>query len=90
MFERLKAEVPEYLKSVTGVSGDVSLPNLGLSEESRNMIIESATSVIHGAATVRFDEKIKLAVDINVRGTMSILQLCHEIVNLKVSLVLYY
>lgn len=39
--------------------------------------------VIHAAATVRFDEKLKLALDINVHGTKDILNLCHEMRNLK-------
>lgn len=39
--------------------------------------------VIHAAATVRFDEKLKLAIDINVHGTRDILNLCKDIENLK-------
>lgn len=39
--------------------------------------------IFHGAATVRFDEKIKLAMNTNVRGTKEILMLAHECVKLQ-------
>lgn len=35
------------------------------------------------AATVRFDEKLKAAVDINVRGPQEIIELCKCMPNLK-------
>lgn len=39
--------------------------------------------VFHVAATVRFDEKLKLAVGINVNGTKEIVNLCRDIKDLK-------
>lgn len=39
--------------------------------------------IFHGAATVRFDEKIKKAVLTNVRSTKDILQLARECRNLQ-------
>lgn len=40
-------------KSVTVVSGDVSLPGLGISLEDRKMLCEKINIVYHAAATVR-------------------------------------
>lgn len=39
--------------------------------------------VFHVAATVRFDEKLKQAVAINVRGPQEIITLCRQMTNLK-------
>ena len=71
---------------MTVVSGDCSAPGLGLKLSDRRMLEDEVNIVFHGAATVRFDETMKTAVDINVIGTQNILDLAREIVNLKVSL----
>lgn len=39
--------------------------------------------VFHVAATVRFDEKLKLAVAINVRGTLDVINLSKQMPHLK-------
>lgn len=41
--------------------------------------------MFHVAATVRFDEKLKIALGINVNGTKEVVQLCKEVKNLNVS-----
>ena len=66
------------------MEGDTGKCDLGLSPENRKLIIESTHVVFHGAATVRFDEKIRQAVNINVRGLKLMLQLAKEMKNLKV------
>lgn len=43
------------------------------------------TFVDFAAATVKFDEKLKLAININVHGTKDILELAQQMRNLKVS-----
>lgn len=39
--------------------------------------------VFHMAATVRFDEKLKVAMQINVQACKDVMQICSEMVNLK-------
>lgn len=74
---------PQYREKITLISGDVSQPGLGISNEDRELIKDNVNIVIHGAATVRFDEKLKMAIAINVSGTKEILKLAKEIVHLK-------
>ncbi|XP_033179622.1 putative fatty acyl-CoA reductase CG5065 isoform X2 [Bombus vosnesenskii] len=85
LFEKVKrqrgAEVLK--KSVTVVSGDVSLPGLGISSEDRKMLCEKINIVYHAAATVRFDELLKKAVLLNTRGTKQMLELAKEMKHLK-------
>ncbi|XP_025415733.1 fatty acyl-CoA reductase wat-like [Sipha flava] len=84
LFKRLKYEVPKYYHKVSGVAGDCSLPGLGLSVSSRNTLINEVNIIFHGAATVRFDEHIRVAMNINVSGTRELLNLAKKIRNLKV------
>lgn len=65
------------------ISGDCSLPALGISSEERELLKDQVNIVIHGAATVRFDEKLKMAIAINVNGTKELLKLAKEIHHLK-------
>lgn len=83
MFEKLVSEVPKFRHKVVAVQGDCQQADLGLSSVDRAMLIANVNIVIHAAATVRFDEKLKLAIDINVYGTRDIVNLCQEIENLK-------
>jgi alcohol-forming fatty acyl-CoA reductase len=41
------------------IEGDLLLPNLGISNEDRKLIIDHVSIVFHSAATVRFDEPLK-------------------------------
>ncbi|RZF48915.1 hypothetical protein LSTR_LSTR003295 [Laodelphax striatellus] len=82
LYKRLKAEVPDYRKKITVVAGDCCLPNLGLTPADHQMLINNINVIFHGAATVRFDEKIRLAVDINVYGAREVLAFAKQIKNL--------
>jgi len=58
---------------VRAYSGDVSLPNCGLSAVDFEHLSAETTRVIHSAATVRFDHSLDEARRINVEGTRRIL-----------------
>ncbi|XP_071875697.1 putative fatty acyl-CoA reductase CG5065 isoform X3 [Bombus fervidus] len=85
LFEKVKRQRGAEIlkKSVTVVSGDVSLPGLGISSEDRKMLCEKINIVYHAAATVRFDELLKKAVLLNTRGTKQMLELAKEMKHLK-------
>lgn len=84
LFKELIRQNPKFMSKIFVVPGDCSLPDLGLSPEHRQLLSEKVNVVFHGAATVRFDENLKLAVGINVFGTQEILKFCEEMKNLKV------
>jgi nucleoside-diphosphate-sugar epimerase len=56
------------------VSGDVTLPCLGLSEHDRRRV-ESVTGILHAAAGTRFDQTPEAAFLSNVTGTRNLLTL---------------
>ena len=67
------------MSKVHPVEGDVSLPDLGLSPADRTLLIESVNIVFHVAATVRFNEPLNVAVNVNTKGTARIIELCKEL-----------
>lgn len=85
IFSIVEKETPKFRHKVTGIAGDIAAPGLALSPEDREKITQEVGIVFHGAATVRFDEKLKNAFNINIRGTREMLLLAKDIQNLKVS-----
>jgi alcohol-forming fatty acyl-CoA reductase len=58
---------------------------MALTEESQAYLITNVQIVLHAAADVRFDQTIKNAVEINVRGTRDLLKLATQFKKLDVS-----
>lgn len=85
LFWRLRTEFPSFRSKVSAVTGDISLPGLGLDDTDRALLVKTVQIMFHGAATVRFDEHIKMAVKINVLGVRDIIKLAKEMKQLKVS-----
>ncbi|KAI4498876.1 hypothetical protein M0802_006051 [Mischocyttarus mexicanus] len=83
VFDRMKKEVPKYRDKVVAVCGDCGVEELGLSTKDRKMLENEVTIVFHVAATVRFNEKLKLATAINVRSTNDLLEMCKSMPKLK-------
>jgi alcohol-forming fatty acyl-CoA reductase len=76
--------VPKFRHKIVAVAGDCSLAGLGLSLNDRQMLVSNVGIIFHAAATIKFDERLKLAVDINVHGTRDVLELAKEMTILKV------
>ena len=65
--------------------GDITLPELGMSQADQKILTDSVSVVFHSAATVKFDEGLKIAVVMNILGTKRVVQLCHKMLKLEVS-----
>ncbi|KAG0410705.1 hypothetical protein HPB47_012189 [Ixodes persulcatus] len=79
VFQGLKRDNPTVLGKLVPVIGDILLPGLGLSQPDLQTLIENVTVVYHSAASVRFDEPLRKAIDVNVLGTRRVLELCHKL-----------
>ncbi|XP_068986769.1 putative fatty acyl-CoA reductase CG5065 isoform X1 [Bombus flavifrons] len=79
IYDGIKAKRPSVLSRVYPVKGDVSLPDLGLSREDRNLLLEKVNIVFHAAATVRFNEPLHAAVNVNTKGTARVIELWNEL-----------
>jgi thioester reductase-like protein len=85
IFDWLRKERPEALNKLVPICGDMTLNELGISQAEQKILADSVSVVFHCAATVKFDEALKLSVGMNVMGTKRIVQLCHKMVKLEVS-----
>ncbi|CAG0880196.1 unnamed protein product [Darwinula stevensoni] len=78
LFDRIRGEYPGILSKLVPVNGDITQPGLGLSPEDEQMLIDRVSVVFHAAATVKFDEALKMSVNMNVHGTKRLVSLCHK------------
>jgi thioester reductase-like protein len=59
LFETVSKAHSDFRSKLVPVKGDLSEPDLGLSLEERQMLVENVNVVFHSAATIKFDEPIK-------------------------------
>jgi fatty acyl-CoA reductase len=59
LFDEVKKIHPNYKSKLVAVTGDLSEPDLGISFQERQSIIDNVSIVFHSAATVRFDEPLR-------------------------------
>lgn len=83
LFQEMEKFDANFRSKLRIVNGDMVDDSLGISLEDREYLKENAEIVVHGAATVRFDEKLQDAVAINVFGTRNMLELATTMKKLK-------
>ncbi|XP_018569983.1 putative fatty acyl-CoA reductase CG5065 [Anoplophora glabripennis] len=83
VFNRIREKDPDAFEKVKAISGDVSLPNLGIGDGDKAFLVDNINIVFHSAATVKFNEDLKNAVILNTLGTKRVLQICKEMKRLK-------
>ena len=66
------------------LSGDVLLPELGLSEANKERLINEVSVVFYGAALLKMDASLKTAIDVNMLGLNRTLDLAQRMVKLEV------
>lgn len=87
LFDLVKKERgTDITNKVEAIPGDVSLSDLGISTKDRERITSEVEIIFHCAATVRFDEPLKKAALLNVRGTKLMLELAKTCGKLLVSM----
>lgn len=69
---------------MVAIAGDISQSGLGISSDDEKTLVENVSVVFHSAATVRFDEILKTAVEMNLKGTMRVVELCRKLKLLEV------
>lgn len=83
LFDRIVRTRPELLEKIVPVYGDISLVNLGLSDEHLSRVMSETNIVFHMAATVNFEAPLKIAVEMNVRGVQYAIDLAKKMPHLK-------
>lgn len=65
MFQRVRKQKSQMLKKVVTLNGDVSVENLGLTEEQSEILMNEIDIVFHFAATLKLEAKLKDAIEMN-------------------------
>lgn len=91
LFDLLKKQMDTkaMISKIRVIEGDVAKANLDLSTEDRELIMENVNFIYHCAATIRFDEKLKTAVELNTRGTKLMIELALQCKKLDVKDLLF-
>ncbi|KAM3955664.1 fatty acyl-CoA reductase wat [Aphomia sociella] len=84
VFDRLKKEVPKFRHKVVVIPGDCEAIGLGLNLIDRQMLTEKINIIFHSAATVKFDEHLRAALNTNVRAPLHLLRLARDMKGLDV------
>ncbi|XP_049636995.1 fatty acyl-CoA reductase 1 isoform X2 [Suncus etruscus] len=84
LFDRLRDENPDFREKIIAISSELTQPKLALSEEDKEVIIDSTNIIFHCAATVRFNENLRDAVQLNVIATRQLILLAQQMKNLEV------
>jgi len=75
LHEQWGAEFPEYLRTRLEIlEGDVSVPGLGLSESTANLVRKKIDLLVHCAGLVNFEPDLRDAIGVNVTGTLHALE----------------
>lgn len=79
----LKTQENPFSKLIL-ITGDLQKLDLGISFEDQKKLINEVEIVFHAAADVRFDESLREATEINIRGTREIMILSQQMLKLNV------
>ncbi|KAL0858852.1 hypothetical protein ABMA27_011304 [Loxostege sticticalis] len=84
VFDRLKKEVPKFRHKIVGMPADCEVAGLGLTLTDRQTLTEKVNIIFHSAATVKFDEHLRAALNTNVRAPLHLLRLARDMKGLDV------
>ncbi|XP_067615672.1 putative fatty acyl-CoA reductase CG5065 isoform X2 [Eurosta solidaginis] len=84
IFNQVLKDIPSIINKVKVVKGDVMDHDLGLSSNDISELASNVEVIFHCAANVRFDQPLRPMIQMNVVGTLKILQLAEKMSNLKV------
>ncbi|KAF8787970.1 Fatty acyl-CoA reductase 1 like protein [Argiope bruennichi] len=78
IFDIIKEENQEQLNKVHVISGDITLPNLGMSEEDTSLLLEEVSMVFHCAANLSFTRPMKYMFLNVVLSLNCVIELCRR------------
>ncbi|XP_050689457.1 putative fatty acyl-CoA reductase CG5065 isoform X1 [Eriocheir sinensis] len=83
LFDGIKKTQPEVIQKVFAVRGDITMEGLGISDEDEARLVEEVNIVFHAAATINFQEPMRVAVNMNMLGTKRVVSLAKKMKNLQ-------
>jgi fatty acyl-CoA reductase len=83
IFNKLKQSDPKVFEKLTAIEGDLMEDNSGISRGDEDHLRKNLNFIIHCAASVKFDEPLKVALKMNTISTRNMLELAESCENLK-------
>ncbi|KAI9553796.1 ABC protein [Daphnia sinensis] len=83
IFDKVKKQQPDVMGKITAVTGDMTSLGLGLSPSNLQLLLDNVSIVFHSAATIRFNEELKTAMRMNVKGPLQLLEICRQMKHLQ-------
>ncbi|XP_035466046.2 fatty acyl-CoA reductase 1 isoform X1 [Scophthalmus maximus] len=83
LFDRVREDNPDFHQKIVAVSSELTQPGLAISPEDVERLNACVNIVFHCAATIRFDEPLKHALQLNVLATQQLLGLAHQMQHLE-------
>jgi len=83
VFNNIRKSDASAFDKLIAIQGDLMEPKLGISQSDEEYLSKNLNIIIHCAASVRFDEPIKVALQMNTISTKNMLQLAEKCDNLK-------
>lgn len=84
IFDKVRKDQPKFMDKFIPINGDMCEPALGISQQDREILEKEVNVVFHSAATIRFDEPLRVAVEMNVLGVRKMVVLCKQFKKLEV------
>lgn len=83
LFDRVREDDPEFHQKIVPISSELTQPGLALSADDVRKLADCINIVFHCAATIRFDEPLKHALQLNVIATQQLLALAQQMQHLQ-------
>ena len=83
LFSGLRKQAPHVLEKVSAIAGDITEPKLAISPVDEETLVNEVSVIFHAAATVKFDDDLADSIKMNVKGTLSIIQLARKMNSLS-------
>jgi len=84
VFHNLLEKYPAITEKIKIMKGDILQKRLGLNEEDENELLSNVNVIFHCAANVRFDQPLKPMIQMNVAGTLKVINLAKKMMFLNV------
>lgn len=78
MFHRVMKEKPEMMLKIYPVWGEITQPNLGLSDEHLQHVVKTSQIVFHFAASLKLEATLRHNVLMNLTGTQNVLNVAKQ------------
>lgn len=83
IFKNIKKNDPNAMDKIQAINGDFMEKKSGISESDFDLLCKNVNCIIHCAASVRFDEPLKIAMLMNTISTRDMLNLAEKCENMK-------